>query len=263
MKKLILAFLFLVVSCFAQQTNTVYLQLATGLTSLPSQPYNITNNVGQTFHTFSVTLSGGSCSSYPLWANFNAYIEVSYDGSIYNAIPQVGISYENAFQSSFGNQNAVKFYRAAGAYPYIRFRVVHFPTTLPTNCSVSINYTGSLYSNPISDAIFNVTVTASDITTTCKPLTVGSGADTDNTYPVDSLISLISSATNEVDIYSNTTCAGTPYLTIYGPGSFSVPLSSTNSPLLYIFHDVSGNVGLSAKSASGTSSVIAEFALVN
>lgn len=158
MRKLFSLLIFSCLGLVAQQRNTVYLQLATGLPigTLPPQSYLITNNVGQTFHNFAVTERStdgtSNCNDVEMPFNFLANIQVSYDGFNYTQIANSRISYSIPIVNT-PYKAITKLYRASGAYPYIRLLIQSFPTAFSASaCRIDISYTGSLQGTPISDA---------------------------------------------------------------------------------------------------------------
>jgi hypothetical protein len=265
MTKKILTLVFLVrLGCLAQQTNTVYLQLASNLTSMPG-PLLVTNNVGQTFHTFVVTLggNGATCGSYPLYANFVANVEVSYDGNQYIPLPQTRVSYLN---DPLYNNAAIKIYRAAGSFPYIRLRTLKFPNNISSiNCSVSIAYSGSLTGTSINDGLSsNYVAIVTGTAGSCGAIQIANGVDAGS--PVKFALVGISitgtpdSNNNMATIYFNgTNCSGSPSLSFYGNGTLNLVPDNNNDPIVgapYIFAASGGAVNFSVKLAQAGNVVL-------
>lgn len=190
--------------CLAQQRNTVFLILAQNLTTTGNVTYLVNNNIGQNFHTFVIYApQSSSCTSGILatyYQNTTAQIEASYDGVNYNQIPQTRISY--SYDST--NLTSAKYYRAAGAYPYIRIRLLAMVST----CSSNIGYTGLLQANPLTDANSPLTITnVGGISTTCEAFLPASPAG----YNVNA-ISVFGGATNPsatgfISIYTSNLCS--------------------------------------------------------
>src|SRR6185437_2601491 len=171
-KRFILIGLLLPLGLFAQGSQTVYLNLATNINSNPG-PLQVTNNIGQSYHSFSVvygpqTGGGATCiSSLPNFQYiYSGVIEASYNGTVYFTVPGQRV----AFSDDTSNDTQTKLYRAAGAYPYVRFRTIYFPSSLITGCRVSISYTGSLQSVSLNDIVPQYIIPIVHLTNTCQSL---------------------------------------------------------------------------------------------
>ena len=248
MKKF-LALLFLgSLSLVAQQRNTVYQQLGFALTTIPSSPFLVSNNVGQFFHSFTAverTTTNTSCvadqASFPV--SFAATIQASYDGINFFIVPNVRVSYTQ------GAPVITKLYRVSGAYPYIQMKVIAFPTSLTANCAVDINYTGSLEGSATSDASTSPSVITTSLlgyvglipynTCTVMQALGTTNANTPSNVKVNILgFNYFPVGTNTtLNVYSDSTCS-TLIGTYPAPNGneLQVPVDNTNlTPIAQIF----------------------------
>lgn len=263
MKK-ILALSLLGWMAFAQQRQTVYTQLWNAITTLPGTKTSlIQNNQGQTFHTITVTTvnSGGTCNpnaGFALGSNFSGELEASSDSVNYVAIPQRASNGIDVINSS-----QVKIYRATTAYPFVRFKILDFPSSLPANCAISIFYSGSLTASNLSDSVYNTGqnnfgFAESSITTSCGPLSntaANSGAGINNTIGLTGiLISNPNAAASTVTFYNQSAAAAcgtgnlTLSLTVPANGSLTITPDSFLDPLLIS----PSRGGIYIKSSAGT-----------
>lgn len=156
--------------CLGQGRDTIYQNLATNITTDPGL-LTVTNNIGQSYHNFAVsygpkTGGGTACSvSMPYFAYiYGGVIEASYNNVVWFSIPGQRVTSSG---DTTTNDTQVKLYRAAGAFPYVRFRTYYFPHHIATGCSINISYTGSLTSVPILDTQQKYSLNVIGVTTAC------------------------------------------------------------------------------------------------
>lgn len=131
----------LVSPVWAQLGNTIYQQVATGLTAPAIVPAGGVNNIGQYYHQFTVYLRNAPSkvcavaspiTAAPLFANDQAGANFFYPSYVGTATGGAGLG---------PTYSASKEYRFIGAYPYIKFQVLSFDTV---NCVADVVYTGTI-----------------------------------------------------------------------------------------------------------------------
>lgn len=242
--------------CLAQQRNTVFLLLAQNLTTTGNVTYLVNNNIGQNFHTFVIYASQSSSCTSGILANYQyntaAQIEGSYDGTIFNQIPQVKIS----FSYDSVNNTAGKYYRAAGAYPYIRIRLLNIVST----CSSNIGYTGLLQANPLTDASSPLIV-ESYVGSTCT-LILPAALSGYNLNGVTILnADTAGTATGSVGIFSDSSCSVGSFISGFYIGTNIAP-DPSNSSLGYISPNNSGVYAKGSTTPAGDGYAFFWFSLV-
>ena len=261
-----------VTNLFSQQRETVYATLTpTPLTTTQNNvKYLIQNNIGQTFHTVTVTTTGTTCNpnvGFSLGYAIVGEIDASFDGLSYFILPEKITSTYDLVNSS-----QTKLYRASTAYPFVRFNLINFnPLNLPSNCGVNIFYAGSVNGTTINDSLYNngfsalAEVTPQSITTGCSSVISPNG------YPNSLEIGLVgitvsnpNATASTITFWGNSsanTCTTTSSYAISVPANSSIviPPDSFLNPLLVS----AGISGIYAKSSAGTLTVNPTFAFEN
>ena len=153
--------------CFAQVQNTIYQNLAMNSTVAMPRLLGPLTNIGQSTHQFILQLNNnggntcliGTTMSIPIAAVVGSYVPItSYNQS--QRLLSTSIFDDGALDPSAPPYTFT--IQAQGAYPYVFLYLDSFDTT---NCTYTVNYSGTLYPFPQYEITWNSTnITASQDT---------------------------------------------------------------------------------------------------